>query len=219
LDKSCSVTFFFHPFPTRRSSDLGDSADSLTQCAQPAGYVLDNTDCDDTNDNEYPGQTWYVDADSDGYGASSVTACERPTNGFLLSELSGNGTDDCDDNDDIINPGTSEIIGNGKDDDCNPATLDGTLGIGDDINLSKISVTPNPFNSKLTINLPKNFNNDEFIVKVFDLNGRLVFDETIKSIGGTISIYKLNVLEQAPYLLKIINKETDESIVKRLIKY
>src|SRR5690606_18887394 len=100
LDKSCSVTFFFHPFPTRRSSDLGDSADSLTQCAQPAGYVLDNTDCDDTNDNEYPGQTWFVDADGDGYGASSVTACERPTNGFLLSELSGNGNDDCDDTDD-----------------------------------------------------------------------------------------------------------------------
>src|SRR5690606_32779604 len=122
---------------------FGDSADSLTQCTQPAGYVLDNTDCDDTDANINPDTIWYADIDGDGFGDSvgSLTQCAQPV-GYVLDNT------DCDDNDDSINPGTSEIIGNGKNDDCNPATLDGTLGIGDDINLRNSSVTPNLFNSK-----------------------------------------------------------------------
>ena len=60
--------------------------------------------------------TWFIDADEDGYGASSTTACERPTDGFLASELSGT-TNDCDDSDLGIHPGASEIC-NGIDDDC-----------------------------------------------------------------------------------------------------
>jgi hypothetical protein len=31
-----------------------------------------------------------------------------------------------------VNPGVTEILNNGKDDDCNPATADDPLGIDDD---------------------------------------------------------------------------------------
>ena len=55
-------------------------------------------------------QTWYIDADADGYGFSSGTSCIRPENGFLLNELSGNGIDDCDDNDDNEYPGQTWYI-------------------------------------------------------------------------------------------------------------
>ncbi|MFD0843656.1 T9SS type A sorting domain-containing protein, partial [Flaviramulus multivorans] len=37
------------------SDGYGDNASSLTQCTQPLGYVLDNTDCDDTNNAVNPG--------------------------------------------------------------------------------------------------------------------------------------------------------------------
>ncbi|MDC1506089.1 MopE-related protein, partial [Winogradskyella sp.] len=52
------------------------------------------------------GQTWYIDADGDNVGGSSVVACARVINGFLLSELLGSGTADCNDSDPTINPFT-----------------------------------------------------------------------------------------------------------------
>ena len=32
--------------------------------------MIDNTDCDDTDALEFPGQVWYLDADTDGWSAS-----------------------------------------------------------------------------------------------------------------------------------------------------
>src|SRR5690606_24477952 len=69
------------------------------------GFTVAQGDCNDNDANEFPGQTWYIDADGDDYGGSSVVQCARPANGFLLSELSGNGTDDCNDNDPNEYPG------------------------------------------------------------------------------------------------------------------
>lgn len=70
----------------------GNPADLVNDCSGPAGYVADNTDCDDSNDTVNPGATeicndmddncsgtvddvdasrlvtYYMDADADGYG-------------------------------------------------------------------------------------------------------------------------------------------------------
>jgi hypothetical protein len=81
---------------------FGNAASSIVATTQPNLYVTDNTDCDDNDANEYPGQTWYIDADRDNYGVSSLVSCVRPTKGFLSSELLGTGTDDCDDSDNSV---------------------------------------------------------------------------------------------------------------------
>ncbi|WP_157804983.1 MopE-related protein, partial [Confluentibacter lentus] len=199
------------------------STTSVTQCASPgAGYSTTapaTPDCNDNDDTINPDTIWYAGVDNDGDGffgsTTSVTQCASPGVGYSTTAPA---TNDCDDNDSAINPGTTEIIGNGIDDDCNPATSDGSLSI-DDFNLYNVYMSPNPFNHNIVIKIPLRFNNSEFNIKIFDLNGRLVFDKKYSSNGGTIHVNGLNNLQQAPYLLKMTSKETGESIVKRLIKY
>ena len=59
-------------------------------------------DCDDTDPDKYPGQSWYADTDGDGYGdenASPTLQCDQPIDHVLDNT-------DCDDSDLSINPDT-----------------------------------------------------------------------------------------------------------------
>lgn len=126
----------------------GIATGSILACEMPtSGYAAVNTDCDDTNANTHPGavelcdsmdndcnglvddgtatRTWYPDFDSDTYGnPSGVTmlSCTQPSG--YVADLT-----DCDDNVSTTNPGATEILFNGEDDDClvtTPATGDTT---------------------------------------------------------------------------------------------
>ena len=124
---------------------FGDAGSSVTECEMSAGYVVDDSDCDDTNaainpaasevcdsmDNDCDDLTddaddstdvssmssWYVDDDDDGYGdpPPAATACEDPTGGNLVTNA-----DDCDDSNASINPAATEICDElNVDEDCN----------------------------------------------------------------------------------------------------
>jgi large repetitive protein len=134
---------------------FGDAAEVVVQCAQPTGYVLDATDCDDTANAVFPGadelcngvdddcagdideddavdvSTWYADADSDGYGdpSSSDIDCAQPS-GFVADNT------DCDDTVGAVNPGATEVC-NRVDDDCD--------ALVDDLDSSLDTTTGNPF--------------------------------------------------------------------------
>ena len=117
---------------------FGDPQLSTTMCSPPAGYVLNSEDCDDGESLIYPnqletcdgidnncdalvdeedaqliGNTYYVDLDLDGYGDpnNSVELCSV-LSGF--SQSSG----DCDDTNFQINPGATELVGDGVDQNC-----------------------------------------------------------------------------------------------------
>ncbi|MEQ9467020.1 MAG: MopE-related protein [Ekhidna sp.] len=113
------------------------------------GYVLDNTDCDDTNasinpdEDEIPDNdvdencdglkdlTWFEDADEDGFGNP-----EEMEIGDVAPEGYVDNGDDCDDTNADINPDAAEIKGNSIDENCDgdaesAVCGDGVLDIGE----------------------------------------------------------------------------------------
>ena len=113
--------------------NFGNAAVSTLACTQPVGYILDNTDCDDTNaavnsaaaevcntiDDNCNGQidegvttTYYADTDNDGFGNPNNTteACSPPA-GYVSDNT------DCDDSNSLININATEICNN-LDDNC-----------------------------------------------------------------------------------------------------
>jgi hypothetical protein len=99
---------------------FGDLNNSVLTCSQSAGFVTDNTDCDDT-------QILYVDFDLDGYGSNVQAACG-------VSD-----TTDCDDLTSTVNPGVTEIPNNNVDENC-----DGDIVGVQNLANSEIAVYPVP---------------------------------------------------------------------------
>jgi len=120
---------------------FGDSSRSEVSCEAPSDGVADDTDCDDNNavihpdadeacdeiDNDCDGdtdeddavdaETWYADADGDGFGDAedATVSCEAP------SGTTGDDTD-CDDTDAAVSPDAVEVWYDGTDGDCDGAS-------------------------------------------------------------------------------------------------
>jgi hypothetical protein len=120
--------------------NFGDPNNSTMSCTQPAGFVNNNEDCDDTNSTINPAaqeicngidddcdglidsadpslsgsgtSTWFEDNDGDGFGNpfATLSSCSQPV-GYV-----SNGND-CNDNNNNVNPTAQEVC-NGIDDDC-----------------------------------------------------------------------------------------------------
>jgi len=89
-------------------------------CTQPVGYVSDNTDCDDTDNQIGSIVMYYVDADSDGFGDAN----DLGTNSCTPIAGSVTNAGDCDDLDDQINPNATEVC-DGADNNCDGAIDEG----------------------------------------------------------------------------------------------
>ncbi|NQT74507.1 MAG: hypothetical protein HQ553_17345 [Chloroflexi bacterium] len=134
-----------------RDSDndtYGDPGTTLETDTQPTGYVGNSNDCNDSDASVNPGatelcgdgidqdcngsdltctlQTWYLDSDGDGYGGLSTRIADTQPTGYVAD------SGDCDDSVCCgagINPGATEICGDGIDQDCSGSDLNCPLNL------------------------------------------------------------------------------------------
>jgi subtilisin-like proprotein convertase family protein len=157
--------------------------------------------------------TYYEDNDGDGYGDpnSTESICSSvPRLGYVDNDL------DCNDTDALVNPDADDQEGDGIDSNCDG--VDGFLLSLDDFLLSDIKIRPNPFIDKIHIDLDSRFNNSYFTIKIYDINGRVIYENTKENINGIITINNLSGFERAPYFLNISNNEFGINTTKKLFK-
>ncbi len=134
-------------YPDADGDTFGDSApgSGVTACVQPAGYVTEPVDCDDSDATSYPGgtevcdgadndcdgtpddgllvETGYPDADGDSYGDDALmyVGCDVPADYV-------NAGGDCDDSDAAVNMGATEVCDAlDTDEDCDGLADDDDL--------------------------------------------------------------------------------------------
>jgi hypothetical protein len=173
----------------------GDVTSSCTDLG--SGYTNNNTDCDDTNTNTFPGATeicnsiddncdgqtddgtltvYFIDNDGDTYGNPSVSilACTQPI-GYTPDDT------DCNDTNANINPGAEDIGGNGIDENCD-GEIDNSIF---ELNAS-INLFPNPTHSELNIQINNVLVGNEMFI--FDAVGKMVFKQKLLSTQTTIPV-------------------------------
>ena len=222
LTDNCTLYTFYKDAD---GDTYGDPAISVTNYTGivPAGYVSNKTDCNDANVNVNPGAaeicgngiddncngvidegctlfTFYKDSDGDTYGNAAVTVTNYT--GIAPAGYVSNKTD-CNDNNAAVNPGATEICGNGIDDNCN-GQIDEGCGCSITVSICDANITEGNCGTKLlcfAVSLSKAATATS-TVKYKTSNGTAMSSSDYKAADATITF---NAGQSVKYLCVVIN--------------
>jgi hypothetical protein len=205
--------FDFSTYYTDSDGDGFGGGVGESLCQNPgSGFVTIGGDCNDNNDQIYPGateicdskdnncdgkvdegldfSTYYTDSDGDGFGGGNgESLCQNPGSGFV--SIGG----DCDDNNKLIYPNATDVFGNSIDENCDGE--DGNVGI-QEISKIRFSVYPNPNEGSFLIQFNQQVNYAE--IKLTDLNGKVI---RVDQFNGDFIQITENNLEKGLYFLQV----------------
>jgi hypothetical protein len=210
---------------------FGNALASLDTCQNnaPAGFVTDNTDCDDNDPARNPGATelcdgidnncdgktddlpvftFFADTDGDGFGnaLASLDTCQNnaPT-GFVTDNT------DCDDTNGQVNPDAQEII-DGIDNNCDGKVDDVVRST--EPGLDQVKVYPNPVSEWLRIVNPSKL---PLLVRIRDVSGRLLYERTDDLPDNTITV-DCTGLNAGLYFLHLHDNASGRNLMVKFVK-
>jgi hypothetical protein len=209
IDPNSTATWF-------RDADgdgFGNPAQSVVACSQPSGYVLNNSDCDDTNPSINPNTVWFEDKDGDRYSTgNTLTQCQKPSGYVLASALDG-PEEDCDDDDPEIYPGATEIPNDGIDQDCDGEDLITTDITVQESGTARIYPNPGKGTAILEVFLTEE---KDYTLQIHDLGGRTVYSENILLQAGKHQIPVQ--VSQAGFYLIHLSSNTGKTVLRMIVQ-
>uniref|UniRef100_UPI000651EAB2 T9SS type A sorting domain-containing protein n=1 Tax=Bizionia psychrotolerans TaxID=1492901 RepID=UPI000651EAB2 len=197
-----------------------------TECYETATFNTATCSWDITNDGDLEDPVCNVQNISielDAFGDASITA----------DQIDNGSTDTCGINSISVSPNTfstsdigdNTVVFTVTDNSGNTSTCSATVTVmqytlaTSEFTYENVSIQPNPFNTYIEISLPTAVTNDQFTIKLYDLNGRLVYNQIASGVHGKITVQNIDKLQQGPYLIKLLNKNNGQTVVKKLIKF